>query len=209
MEFSNLKKHFEFLFSGFLEDKDKSILYRPKTPFWVAGGCFAAILDGRKVKDYDIFTPNPLALCYEIDNQIENGDTHLVHGKENDWIKNYHFKDKTIQVIKRYKFESPEATIKNFDFTIVCAAYDGENFFHHERFYLDVAQKRLVINELPKPLSTMQRALRYTRRGYTMCPIGLGKIMRQINSMRIDWDNPNENEIEFYPDGTPKFNGID
>jgi hypothetical protein len=30
-----------------------------------------------------------------------------------------------------------------------------------------------------------------------------------INNLTIDWENPDENSIEFYPDGTPKFNGID
>lgn len=42
-----------------------------------------------------------------------------------------------------------------------------------------------------------------------MCPVGLAEILKKINLNPIDWENPDENELEFYPDGTPTFRGLD
>jgi hypothetical protein len=78
-----------------------------------------------------------------------------------------------------------------------------------ERFYIDNAQKRLVVKALPKPLSTMKRAIKFAGRGYAMCPVALAKILKKIQESPIDWSNPSQNEIEFYPDGTPTFPGLD
>lgn len=78
-----------------------------------------------------------------------------------------------------------------------------------ERFYIDNAQKRLVVKSLPRPLSTVKRAIKYSGRGYKMCPVGLAKILKAVQDNPINWENPSENEIEFYPDGTPTFRGLD
>ena len=37
----------------------------------------------------------------------------------------------------------------------------------------------------------------------------LAKILKKIQENPIDWNNPSENEFEFYPDGTPTFRGLD
>jgi hypothetical protein len=55
----------------------------------------------------------------------------------------------------------------------------------------------------------MKRAIKFAGRGYAMCPVALAKILKQIQENPIDWSNPSQNEIEFYPDGTPTFRGLD
>ena len=124
-------------------------------------------------------------------------------------MKNFKHEGGAIQVIKKYAYETPQETIDDFDFTIVTAAFDGRNFITHERFYLDVAQRRIVITNLVKPLNTLKRALKYASRGFVMCPIAMSRLAKAINLKKIDWDNPNQNVIDFYPDGTPTFRGID
>ena len=108
-------------------------------------------------------------------------------------------------MIKKYKYKSPQETIDSFDFTIVCAAIGPEGIITDERFYIDNAQRRLVVKSLPKPLSTVKRGMKYSMRGYSMCPVGLAKILKAVQENPINWEDPEQNDIEFYPDGTPTF----
>jgi hypothetical protein len=36
-----------------------------KTEFWIAGGCFIGIVTGSKIKDIDVFAPDPSAVIAE------------------------------------------------------------------------------------------------------------------------------------------------
>jgi hypothetical protein len=174
-----------------------------RTKFWVAGGCFIGIVTGSKIKDVDVFAPDPASV---IDEFKLRG---YKEAFENDWVKNFKHEGFIIQVIKKYVYETPQKTIEDFDFTIVSAAYDGKSFTTRERFYLDVAQRRIVITNLVKPLNTLKRALKYANRGFVMCPVALSRLAKKINILKIDWEKRDQNVIDFYPDGTPTFRGID
>ena len=171
---------------------------------WIAGGALRSFLVGDKVKDIDIFSSDPVS----VEKSFDEDDSYK-KGKSNDFITNFYKDGLCYQIIKKYPYSSPQETIDSFDFTIICAAIGKDGIVTDERFYIDNAQKRLVVKSLPKPLSTAKRAMKYSRRGYFMCPVGLAKILRAIQENPIDWENPEQNEIEFYPDGTPGFRGLD
>ena len=179
------------------ENADKSIKY------WIAGGAITAAITGTEINDYDIFSPTPEKLKQKLQ---EAGAKKTF---EHDFFTNFWVDGKKVQVITRYSPENQEAVFNTFDFTINCGAYDGLTFAHHDRFWQDIATKRLVVNELFFPLKTMERVAKYSRRGYTVCPVGLLNIAKAINALQIDWDNPSENDLSFYPDGTPRFMGPD
>jgi len=171
---------------------------------WIAGGCMRSFLVGEKAKDIDIFTANPESVIASLD-----GKDGFKKTFGNEFFQNFKKGDLTYQVIKKYKYATAQETIDSFDFTLISAAYSKDGFISHERFYLDNAQKRLVIHNLPLPLSTMKRALKYAGRGYRLCPVSLSRLVRTINELAIDWENPDQNQIDFYPDGTPTFRGKD
>lgn len=171
--------------------------------FWVAGGAITSAVTNEKINDYDIFSPDPELII----NVLLASSVQATFETEN--FVNFRFKNKKIQIIKRYKPHSPEEIFEKFDFTVVCGAYDGKNFYCHDRFWQDVANRKLVVNATTFPLKTMERVAKYARRGYKPCPVGLLKIARAINEMKIDWDNPDENQLSFYSDGTPRFIGVD
>lgn len=174
--------------------------------FWVAGGAVLAAIAGERINDYDIFSPHPQRLIAILD---ECGK--YKRGKSVDgFFQNYHDEyGNTIQIITRVNVSSPEIIFEIFDYTIVCAAWDGNTFYCHDRFWQDVATRRLVVNALPYPLKSMERMAKYSARGYKACPIGLLLLAQAINALKIDWTNPKDNEISFYPDGTPRFPGVD
>lgn len=158
----------------------------------------------KKINDYDIFS-----------NDSENIISILKAEKvvctfETEYFTNFYLDNNTkIQIIKRYSPKTFKEIFDVFDFTIVCGAYDGIKFECHERFFQDIATKRLVINTLRFPLKTLERICKYSRRGYTACPVGLLRLAQSIRNLDIDWNNPDENLLSFYPNGTFRFSGID
>jgi hypothetical protein len=172
--------------------------------FWIAGGALSDLSRGVMFKDIDIFSPFPKAVLA----RLKESDQHAYFEVE-DRVSNFRIMGHTIQVVTGYSPASPAEIIDLFDFTAVCGVYHLDGFTSHPRFWQDNATKRLVINNLPKPLSTLERITKYCRKGFRCCPIGLSRVAKAINAMEIDWDNPKENEMNFYPDGTPRFLGID
>jgi hypothetical protein len=171
--------------------------------YWIAGGAVTAAITGDKINDFDLFSPTPELLRDRLKEAIGYSTF------EHEFFTNFWVDSQKVQVITRYSPESQEDIFNTFDFTINCGAYDGLTFAHHDRFWQDVATKRLVVNELFFPLKTMERVAKYSRRGYKVCPTGLLNIAKAINALEIDWDNPSENALSFYPDGTPRFTGPD
>ena len=171
--------------------------------YWVAGGAITAAVTGQKINDFDIFTPQPAELRAALKEAIGYSTF------EHEFFANFWVEGKKVQVISRYAPDSPEAIFNTFDFTINCGAYDGVTFACHDRFWQDIATRRLVINELFFPLKTMERLTKYAGRGYKPCPHGLLRVAKAINEAEIDWDNPSQNDLQFYPDGTPRFMGPD
>lgn len=196
---NNITQQYQFL-SGldwlFTEDSDRPY-------FWVAGGALSSLISGRRVSDWDIFSRDPKTVVSWFKKQ--KGRVTF----SNNFVTNIQYKGEKIQVIHQYVFNDMTATISAFDFTIVCGAFDGKEFVHHERFFIDNAQHRLVINTTLKPLNTVKRMLKYASRGYQVCPVGLASVLKTINTSSINWDDPDENIIDFYPDGTPTFRGVD
>lgn len=171
--------------------------------FWIAGGAVTSAVTGSKINDYDVFSPTPNSLVALLK---EKGATVTY---ENPHFVNFRIGGKKVQVITRFEHQTMEHSVKEFDFTVVCGAYDGETFVCHDRFWQDIATRRLVINTMPFPLKTMERVAKYAQRGFAPCPVGLLSIAKAIHALEIDWDNPDENQLSFYPDGTPRFMGVD
>lgn len=179
---------------------------RLPSQFWVAGGAVLAAIAGEKINDYDIFSPHPERIIAVLEESPDYSKGKKVDGYFHNFHDNF---GNMIQIITKVNVASPAVIFEIFDYTIVCGAWDGETFYCHDRFWQDVATRRLVVNALPYPLKSMERMSKYSARGYKPCPIGLMLLARAINNLKIDWDNPKDNEISFYPDGTPRFNGVD
>lgn len=176
---------------------------------WIAGGALRSLLVHEKVNDYDIWAADPLRVVGFMKSKCADEDSGVRLTFEDDNVANFKVHGRKIQVIKKYAFASPLDTINAFDFTIVAAAYDGKTIVAHDRFYMDNAQRRLVIVDLKKPMSTLMRAFKYAERGYRICPVALNRIIRTISDMRLDFDNPQQNDLMFYPDGSLRFRGLD
>lgn len=201
--------HFLAKANFIFNDVFKTVKEETAAKLWLAGGSLSSLCTKRMVHDYDIFSNDPEAIVTYLKKFVHKQNNSSSKIFENDQVCNAYHNGIKIQVIKQYPFNTAQQLVEYFDFTVCAAAYDGQSFYAHDRFFIDNAQRRLVINNLPHPLATFRRTYKYASYGYEMCPIAMNTILKTVTAMNIDFDNPLDNPIMFYPDGGLRFTGVD
>jgi hypothetical protein len=172
------------------------------SPGWVAGGCLRDYFSGEPLtSDIDVFFAND----NDFNSTVEKlkFDKRFTQKYAKDKLAAYDYRGTEVQLIGTHFFASAKETSEAFDFTICCAAVDLNEVYVHENFFEDLAGKRIAINKLPFPMSSLERLCRYSRKGYTACNGSLLEIVKAIQ--KVDLENKAENGIEFYSNGSPRF----
>lgn len=126
---------------------------------------------------------------------------------ENDNVTKVIYKGRMFDLVRKY-FPDAEATIKAFDFTVCCAAVTNKKVFTHDTFFIDLAKRQLMINELPFPLSTMWRMQKYIQKGYYMCSGEMLKLSKAIGELQTNTKEGENAVIDLQPmseGGSPRF----
>ena len=71
-----------------------------------------------------------------------------------------------LQLIKLAWFDSPEAVIDSFDLTCCQFSTDGKQLCFNPRAIGDVKEKRLKLHKTNSSLTTLERLIKYGKRGY-------------------------------------------
>lgn len=193
---------------------------------WVGGGCVRDYFSvGKLTSDIDLYFTcvEDFEKCkkYLLEQTIvniereEDGKTIIerypkpkaVKGYENDNVLKLKYKGRDYDLVKKY-FPSAADTIKQFDFTVCCGAVDLGNVYTHETFFIDLAKRQLMINELPFPLSTMWRMQKYIQKGYYMCSGEMLKLSKAIGALQTNTEEGERANIELQPmseGGLPRF----
>lgn len=147
---------------------------------WIAGGAIRDYFMAVKItSDYDLFFPNEL----EFEKAKVFFKTKEAEIKwESDNGMKVSYKKRTYDLVKKF-FESPEKTIEAFDFTVSMFAVDSTKVYHGETSFIDLAKRQLMINKITYPASTMSRAFRYYKKGFSMCQGEMKKIVLAIQDM--------------------------
>jgi len=181
--------------------------------WWIAGGAVRDLFaEGRAGKDIDVFTPDDIEM-----GKVVHALTHhkAFEGKllyDSGTVAGYKTNVGKVEVVKNH-FPTPEDTIGQFDFTVCCAVVDGDGgpgvsrLIVHDTFWIDLACRRLVVNALPFPLSSLERIQKFVRRGYRACNGTLLRFVEAIQALNLQ--DPTQNQLTFYRDGTPRFLRID
>lgn len=144
---------------------------------WIAGGSVRNYFAGDySYTDIDVYFKDENNLNAAKDFFIQNGGEVKF---DSDHAYNIKYKGRDYDLIKHF-FKNPQDSIDNFDFTVACVAVDNEKVYHHDTFFMDLAKRALVINELPYPMSTLSRVQKYAKKGFTICKGGLYKLSRAI-----------------------------
>lgn len=168
---------------------------------WIAGGAvrdYFARMDSKS--DIDVFFSSRDNFRSSVELLIKLRGFRKLY--DHDVIAAFRWKQKVVQLIGTHFFDSPQETIKSFDFTVCCCAVSKEGVVVHEHFLSDLAGRRLAINSLPFPLSTLERLQKYAARGFVACNGTLLEIAKAIKD--VDFSDE-QNTLAMYPDGTARF----
>lgn len=202
----NLKYHLQ---KSLFDDFNQVI---QPTSYCIAGGAVRDYFTGDKIKDYDLFLKDRETE----DRLLEFLNINAKLLSQNDRLANYIFNEKWVQVIKQQYWPidtDPQSVIRDFDFTICGALVRGDGGFDClPTFFQDTLSKHLRTNKLNFPLHSLERMQKYIKKGYTACNGTLLDLAKAINALNLNDTSPsgpNRNTLMFYPDGTPRFVGID
>jgi hypothetical protein len=177
-----------------VERYNKIILYELKEQgitCWLAGGAIRDYFMGVPIKtDYDIFFPNEQEYIKARD-YFKEKKAFVKWESENGMKVKYN--GRVFDLVKKY-FESPQATIDEFDFTVSMFAVDCEKVYHGHTTFIDLSKRQLMFNKITYPASSMSRAFRYYTKGFYMCKGEMQKLAEAIQNMpKKEEDSSSEN----------------
>ena len=170
-------------FDNAVERYNKLILSemkQQKINCWLAGGAIRDYFMGVPIKtDYDIFFPNETEYnrCAKY---LKENNGEVVWESENGMKIKYN--GKKFDLVKKF-FPTPQETISEFDFTVSMFAVDHEGVYHGATSFIDLAKRQLMINKITYPASTLSRAFRYYKKGFSMCLGEMKKVIESIQDM--------------------------
>lgn len=191
----------------FLPLKIKSIM---EQEFWrgkifIAGGFIRDLVAGDKVNDIDLFVNNKAEA--ELLLSVLQGDKKVISTENAFTI----CERLPIQIIHRWTFQKPEEVLLSFDFSVCSAAIyygdDGWKGICHERFYKDIASKRLIYlvpDREEAPGGSMIRILKFYKRGYNIPLNNLSKVVARMmkDAENCYKQNDVEDSLKMYVDKT-------
>lgn len=158
---------------------------------FIAGGCFKNIFNNEPIKDIDVFFKSES----DFDKAVKyfNGSDDFEPYYESKNVTAFRHKDSHVSVeLVQTIFGTPEEVISKFDFTVVKFAYYKEEVedeltykaIYHKHFFEHLHLKRAIVDdEIPKPMSTFNRLLKYRKYGYVPCVETKQKVINALRSL--------------------------
>lgn len=150
---------------------------------WLAGGALRDYFMGVPVvTDYDMFFPNEA--------EFNKAKSYFDEkGGETKWESDngckMAYNGNTYDLVKKY-FADPQTTIEAFDFTVSMFAVDTEKIYHGETTFIDLAKRQLMFNKITYSASSLSRAFRYYKKGFTMCLGEMKKLFEAIQNTPVE-----------------------
>ena len=183
MNYKEIEKHFESIFKIF---KNIDIM--------IAGGSLISLLNDTSVNDYDIF--------FKSENDYNKAKKLLINNRNyiHTFIGpngNKYTNDKyTFDLVHSIFFKNKTDLINHFDFTINQIAIDKNGIVYSNRFEDDFKNKKLVLNNIPIPGSTLKRLVKYLNKDYKINNTELEKLYKAIKDTDLEFPK-NEESIPF------------
>ena len=161
----------------------------------IAGGAITSLYTGKKINDFDLYFKNEDDAIKAEKLLKENGYSLMSKTNNALTFENHNILEGMnplmFQIIigKNLFFDNPKDLIASFDFTINMAAFDlkaGELIIG-DKFEEDNLKRKLIYNNKSKyPIVSLQRAIKYINRGYSLSPVEQVNIALHINSLLIN-----------------------
>lgn len=133
---------------------------------WLAGGALRTILSKDEIKDYDLFFKDE-AFFYATTVHLEVLGAIKTFECPKKELFTYKYGNLKIQLIKKRYYESPEVLLNSFDFTVCQFCWNGRVLFVSSKNSIkDSKNRNLRINEIQYPVASLNRLVKYAKRGY-------------------------------------------
>lgn len=151
---------------------------------WVAGGSVRRLISGTSPfeSDIDVFFANEA----QKDRWLERIKAAYPEAVSLANAQNVTFTlpgGQKLQAIHVTYYETPQAVIDSFDFTICQLITDGDRLETGEFTLWDLARKRLVLHKLEHPVPTMRRMIKYTKQGFYACSGMMSDFLNRVARM--------------------------
>ena len=183
---STLMKYFGLL--DYTSLRDFKVLLG-KHGVMLCGGALLSIFTDARINDLDFYVRDPLQVSKVNDILQDYATEEMFVTKNATTFKRSEGRRKyTFQLIKSFSGEA-EDIFRNFDFTITNVAFDFErnSFVFGERFFQDVAARRLVYaGDSKYPICAMYRTKKYMARGFECSGATIMHIALCIVQLKIE-----------------------
>ncbi|MCI0558112.1 MAG: hypothetical protein MN733_06425 [Nitrososphaera sp.] len=153
---------------------------------WVAGGCIRRLLlgDDPFESDVDVFFASEtqkeewvvrIKAMYPQAVSLANANNITIDCGEVLGVKRL-----KLQAVHVAYYETPQAVIDSFDYTICQLVTDGQTLENGEFTLWDLARKRLVLHKLEYPVPTMRRMIKYAKQGFYACPGMMNDLLTRV-----------------------------
>lgn len=174
---------------------------------WIAGGAIRSWFANERLSDVDLFFPDEIERNKALEH-IKGLGSEVTFENEN--VTKIRHKKYIIDFCKKY-FDSPVTSIENFDFTVAMFACNRESFWCGEESFMDLASKRLAINKIPFPQSSLMRLQKYIKKGYWMCSEEAVKFTAALQEVDLTTFTVQDQFIADFPESESgnRFPGMD
>ena len=146
---------------------------------WLAGGCIRDYFMGVKPVDYDMYFPNETE--FKKAKELLNSKGAVVKWESENGMK-LETDGITLDLVKIYT-PNPLETIQRFDFTACMFAVYHNELLCGNTSFSDLQNRKLVINHITYPESTLKRAFRYYTKGFTISSAEASKLYSAIKKL--------------------------
>ena len=91
-------------------------------------------------------------------------------------------KNVKVQTIYLRYYNSPEEIFSTFDFTICQFAFDGNSLYCGECALFDLANRRLVPNNIMYASASLRRIIKYSKQNFYLCSGAASEFLRKVIS---------------------------
>lgn len=138
----------------------------------LAGGSIVNTLLDIEITDYDFFCSFWTFedfLEYTKFKEIELGDClKLINVSRAGLVRTYNYQDKKIQLIYPGSNFKTGRLLNSFDLNVCRFAMTPHHLFFSNTALSDLRDKKITLNTISRPLSTIQRVFKYKQKGFTI-----------------------------------------
>lgn len=151
-----------------LDELNQDVLSIIKDGVVLAGGALRSLVDpDDSPQDYDIFFTDTSKIEQTKEYFLRKGYTKVFECPEGKLVT-FKNEDTKVQLINKRPYADCLDIISSFDITACCAAYDGKEFYKHNRFVFDNLNKLINLNAIEYPMATMKRIAKYSQKGFRL-----------------------------------------